>query len=282
MQDDQQQSTKETGVVGRPWSGWLGLALRTLGLVGLVLSVAAMIGTPVATVKAIPAVQSGLRIGADTADSMADSLDLAGGALDGAAEVLDGTGETLVSVEQSIANTQPLIEAVAGLVGSTVPITIEGTQRTLETAVQGAHAIDQVLRGLAALGPLTGVSYDPERSLESSLSEAASGLAPIPQALREVQRELDGVGGELDTMRSRLRSTASDLDQFAGDLQQVSQGLEERAADLRQLANGLRRAADSARTWMWGIAVAVELVLLGMAATQRTLYLAGREASGRG
>lgn len=263
-------------VQAQPWVRWLSRALRIIGGFGLTVSLLLMVVSPIATARAIPSVRSGLRSGADSLVSLAGSLDLAGEALRSAAGVLEGTGEALSGVERSIANTQPLIESVAGLVGSTVPVTIEGTQRTLEVAVQGAEAIDQVLRGLAALGPLTGIRYDPENTLGSSLAEAAAGLEPIPAALRDMESELEEVGSELDDMRDRLRGTASDLTDFAADLRRVDRELTDRAADLRQLAAGLNRAADSAELWMWGTLVAVELVLLGVAATQLGLVLIGR------
>lgn len=269
-------------VLARPWARWLGIGLRVLGSLGTVFVVAVMIATPILTSRSIPSVQSGLRSGAGTVGSLADSLELAGRALGSAAEVLEGTGDALSTVERSIANTQPLIESVAGLVGSTVPVTIEGTQATLEAAVTGAQAIDQVLRGLAALSPITGVSYDPEQTLEASLSEAAAGLAPIPEALRDIQGELEQVGSEMEAMRQRLRSTSADLERFAGDLRQVERDLGERVEDLRELAAGLDRAAESADVWMWGVVLVLELILIGVAATQLTLYVVGRELTASG
>ncbi len=268
-------------VQAQPWSRWLSLGLRVIGSLGTLMVVTLMIAAPIATARAIPGVQSGLRTGADSANSLAESLELGQQALGSAADVLDGTGEALSTVERSIANTQPLVESVAGLVGNTVPVTIEGTQRTLEAAVAGAQAIDQVLRGLAALSPITGVTYDPEQTLEDSLSDAADGLAPIPEALRGIQQELDGVGDEMDSMRTRLRTTAVDLDRFASDLREVDRELGERVEDLRQLAAGLDRAAESANVWMWGAVLVVELILVGAAATQLALYMVGRELARR-
>ncbi len=271
-------------VQAQPWGRWLSLALRLIGSVGIGLSVIMMIATPILTARAIPVAEVGLHAGAQAMEALSDTLELAQQALGSAAEVLGGTSQALSSMERSIANTQPLIESVAGLVGDTVPLTIEGTQRTLETAVQGAHAIDQVLRGLAALSAFTGVRYDPEHSLEQSLSSAAAGLQPIPEALRNIQDDLDNVGGELDTMRGRMRSTAADLDQFSGDLWKVEHDLGNRSIDLLKLADGLQRAADSARIWMWVLALVGELILIGVAATQLMVYRAGREfsaASGR-
>lgn len=263
----------------QPWARWLGLALRAVGVLGLVVSVALVAATPIATGRAIPAVRSGLHSGAEALVSLADTLDQASQALGSAAEVLQGTGQGLRSVEQSIANTQPLIESVAGLVGESMRATIEGTQRTLETAADGAQAIDQVLRGLGSLSTITGISYDPEHSLEQSLTNAADGLRPIPAALQDIQRDLDNVGGELDTMRGRLSGTASDMDQLAGDLKQFDRDLGQRADGLRDLADRLDRAADSAKLWMWGVALVVELLLVGVAATQLMVYRAGRELS---
>lgn len=263
----------------QPWGRWLSLGLRLVGSAGIGLSVIMMIATPILTARAIPVAESGLHAGAKSLAALSDTLGLAQQALGSAAEVLRGTSQALSSMERSIANTQPLIESVAGLVGDTVPLTIEGTQRTLETAVQGAHAIDQVLRGLAALSAFTGVRYDPEHSLEQSLSSAAAGLQPIPEALRDIQGDLDNVGGELDAMRGRMRSTASDLDQFSVDLRQVEQDLGDRSADLLKMADGLQRAADSAKIWMWAVALVGELVLIGVAATQLMVYRAGREFS---
>jgi chromosome segregation ATPase len=135
---------------------------------------------------------------------------------------LGDTSDLLVETGEFIQDSNILLRSVGKIIGEEAPATIQSTQNALEAAQPGSRAVDTMLRGLSVLEPITGFSYDPEKSLSQSLEEIADGLEPLPETLREVQRQLNQAADELDEVHPSLDLVSQDLIRFSENIEELS------------------------------------------------------------
>ena len=157
--------------------------------------------------------------------SAEDSLSLASVALRDTSDLLVETGEF-------IQDSNTLLRSVGKIIGEEAPTTLQSTQNALEAAQPGSRAVDTMLRGLSVLEPITGFSYDPEKSLSQSLEEIADGIEPLPETLREVQRQLNQAADELDEVHPSLDLVSQDLNRFSESIEDLSSQMKLLVEDL--------------------------------------------------
>jgi ABC-type transporter Mla subunit MlaD len=172
-----------------------------------------------------------------------------------------------------------LIDSTAELIGEQAPVIITDTRNALTFAEDGAIAIDQVLRTLAVFGPITGVTYSPERSLNEGLSEVAESLGPLPAALREVGDELGQAASSLETIGSSLDEVGEELGSFAEDISGKSAILANLAGDLDTLSRDTNAARGKIGPVVLVLSTVLELLLIGQALGQSAIFHVGRSMS---
>jgi hypothetical protein len=164
---------------------------------------------------------------------------------------LADTSDLLVETGEFIRDSNILLRSVGKVIGEEAPITIQSTHDALEAAQPGSKAVDTMLRGLSVLEPITGFSYDPEKTLSQSLEEVADGLEPLPETLREVQTQLNQVADELDEVHPSLDLVAQDLTQLSESTAELSLQVKAKVEWLNlipsDLENFLQRVATFGR-----------------------------------
>ncbi len=255
---------------------WWALLFQAGGWVGLVLTLAALVAAP-----------WGLRWGADQLNAMSGQLavgvgpvvDFSRAAAEGlgsAADALLEASSLISAADITLSTSQQALLDLSVLVGQEAPQTLRATQQALEAAQGGAQAIDGALRALAVLGPLTGVQYDPQRTLSASLQETAATLETLPGTLEQVSADLVGVAHEAEALKPGLQATGQDLQRLAVDLRTMAGELDGLANQLQQALAGLRSvpgALQRAVPWIIGGA---ELVLLWGLMVQLAVLQFGR------
>jgi chromosome segregation ATPase len=192
-------------------------------------------------------------------------------------EALRDTSDLMVETGDFLEDSNQLIRSVGEIVGVDAPKTIQSTQDALEAAQPGSQAVDSMLRGLSILEPITGFSYDPEKSLSQSLEEVATGLEPLPENLREVQRELTKVADELDQVYPELDVVAEDLDRFSNSTTTLSEKLNKQVDRLNAISNGIEDFSHRVATFGW-ISTIILCVFLALGAfSQLTVLFIGRQ-----
>lgn len=196
--------------------------------------------------------------------------------LDGGSRTLRAAQVSMREVNGSLVETQPLLNATAELVGERAPVIISDTRSALTAAEQGAAAIDRVLRTLALLSPITGVSYSPEQSLDQGLAAVAASLEPLPQSLREVGDQLGQAASGLQTIGGSLERAGAEMGMYAEDISGRSEVFSDLADDLDALAE----QAESARSGIGPLvllgAATLELLLVGFTLGQSAVFYVGR------
>jgi uncharacterized membrane protein YdfJ with MMPL/SSD domain len=185
-----------------------------------------------------------------------------------------------VSIDNSLTTTGPLLESVSTLLADEAPTTLEMTREALISAQASAQAIDRVLRGLDALSPITGVTYQPEKPLEVSLAEVAQALKPLPTAFKSIDVKLKEVDGSLNEMQPVLEGILGELNVLGESMSRLEVNLNSQADTLDTLAARLLEIVPQMPRFMQVVAVLLGLflfwVLLGLA----SIYFVGVWVSG--
>ncbi|MGH2626309.1 MAG: hypothetical protein ACRDHY_06610, partial [Anaerolineales bacterium] len=163
-------------VLGRLMSAW---AAGTM-----IASALALLLLPPLAAGTAQAMRAALSNGAGEAAGMSGTLSTIADGLAEASATLEEASATLRQVRRSLEESGPLLNSISRLVGEDAPTTLESTRDAILATRSGARAIDQVLRGLATVGFLTGVRYDPAEPLDQSLAGVAEAIAPLPDSLR--------------------------------------------------------------------------------------------------
>ncbi len=195
--------------------------------------------------------------------------------LDDAVLVLDGARLTLTSVAGSVEDSKPLIRSTGELLGDRIPQIIDNTRQALVSAEEGAKAIDQVLRGLASLGPITGITYNPDKPLDKAISDVAISLEPLPGELVIVRDDLESSTSDLDEVTESLEKASGDLGTFSDGLVGMEDKLAKLADDLDVIADQLTQAETQLSSLIVGALVTVELILLWFVFCQSAIFIVG-------
>jgi uncharacterized protein YoxC len=202
--------------------------------------------------------------------------------LSSASVALSDTSELMLETGQFIQNSNVLLRSVGRVIGEDAPSTIQSTYDALEAAQSGSRAVDAMLRGLSILEPVTGFSYNPEKSLSQSLEEVANGLEPLPESLREIQRQLNQVAVELDDVQPTLNAVALDLMDFSESTEELSTAMKSQVESISSLSS-------DAEEFLQGVAavgristIIVSVFLTFGAISQLSVFLIGYQMrSGR-
>jgi ABC-type transporter Mla subunit MlaD len=260
---------------------WIGRAIQFTSAAGIVLGFLGMILVPIFIARASSWIDARMQSASQEADSLAASISQANTALDNGVKILDKAGTTIRSIGISFEDSGTLIDSSASLIGETAPEIIDDTRDALVAAEEGAGAVDQVLRNLAKISFLTGVSYAPEKPLDEAISEVAVRLEPLPGALRQVGDELSQTHADIEDVCTALSGAADELEGFVEEFEDkdgILVGLVDGLDDFSQGIEDARRALHPAA--LIGVLM-IELVIIGHVMGQAAIYYVGGEMAAR-
>jgi methyl-accepting chemotaxis protein len=264
-------------VSGAGWKRFAGAVIQVTGVLGLIICLVGAVGLPLLAGRVSEQVHLLLLTAADGAANGALSIRLAGDSLGQGSELLRGASTTVGTINSSLGRTQPVLLSVGAVVGEEFPTTIVAASEALRSAQSGAASIDRVLRAFASLDFITGISYDPEKSLDQSLSDVAAGLEPLPTALAGVQDDFDVLADALSPVQASLEDVADDLGALAESLDQVREQTDEQAAILEEMAEAADRAATRTTTWVWAVFITIDVVVVLLGVEQLAIITVGRQ-----
>ncbi|HEY46374.1 MAG: hypothetical protein AMJ88_06620 [Anaerolineae bacterium SM23_ 63] len=258
-----------------PWKRRLGFAIRVAGAVGIIFGLLGIILVPFISDRANTFAKSMLTTTTRGVRSIAETIREVDSTLGDAVVVLDSASVTLTSVAGSIEDSKPLIRSTGELLGDRIPRIIIKTHRALISAEEGARAIDQVLRSLATLGPITGITYTPEKPLDKAISDVAISLEPLPGELIIVREDLAAATSDLDETTKALEKASESLDIFADGLDGMEVKLTSLGDDLDAVADKLTQTEAQIPSLILGALVTVEMILLWFALCQCAIFIVG-------
>jgi len=263
----------------QPVRKWLGRAIQISSLIGVILSLMIMAFLPILVSRAYSWIDGRMISISQEARYAAGSIRELSLVLNNGAGTLEAAELSMRSIENSLQNTEPIIDSTVELLGDLAPDIIDNTRGALESAEEGARAVDRVLRNLAILGPLTGVTYDPDQALDEGIAAVTGSLEPLPAALREVAGELSQAGSSLTEVRLSLDKFDDELGSFTEEISDKDKALENAAEDLDTLA----RQADKTRNLIGKFKlisiVILEILFIGQALGQIAIFYVGLSLS---
>jgi uncharacterized phage infection (PIP) family protein YhgE len=251
--------------------------MRVLGVLGIAVSIALAIALLFVPARLIPTVSEILVSAAGGLRGISGSVEQASAGMISAAQVLDSAGETVLDIAESVQNTKQLIESTAGVIETVGETTLEETNQALDSAQAAAQAVDQVLRSLSVLGAITGITYDPQRSLDQAIQDVATGLEPLPRGLIEVSDRLYETAEGFDEVSTGLDQTGGDLRQLSAELNDLGDGLGKLSVRLEDQADSLDRLVERVPLIIWLLVGVIEVLLIGVSLAQVTVINAGRQ-----
>jgi hypothetical protein len=258
-----------------PWKRKLGFAIQLAGAVGIILGLLGIILVPFISDRAITFAKDMLTSTTGGVRSIAETIREVDNTLGDAVVVLDGARVTLISVAGSVEDSKPLIDSTSELLGDRIPQIIDDTRQALISAEEGAKAIDQVLRNLAALGPITGITYSPEKPLDKAISDVEISLEPLPSELVVVRDDLVSATSDLDEVTEALAKASGGLSTFTEGLVELEVKLPNLADDLDLLADQLIQTVAHIPSLILGALVTIELILLWFVLCQGAIFIVG-------
>ncbi len=160
---------------------------------------------------------AGLQLADSTLATTDDALTAVDGALLDAVSSVAAAQDTFQSLAQTIYATTPMLDGLAGFLGSGLPDTLRSTQATVNTAAESARIVDTVLETLAAI-PFVNFSYAPQTPLSETLGDVADTLRTLPDGL-------EALGGDLASTGGTLPDLARNLEAFGASIGQVDDSL---------------------------------------------------------
>lgn len=258
-----------------PWERRMGFAIRLAGAVGIILGLLGIVFIPFISGRVNTFAGSMLTTATGGVRSITEMIREVDNSLVDGVLVLDGARLTLTSVAGSVEGSKPLIRSTGELLGDRIPQIIDNTRQALVSAEEGAKAIDQVLRGLASLGPITGIAYNPEKPLDKAISDVAISLEPLPGELVIVRDDLESATSDLDEVTESLEKASGGLDTFADGLVGMEVKLAKLTDDLDVIADQLTQAETQISSLIVRALVAVELILLWFVFCQSAIFIVG-------
>jgi septal ring factor EnvC (AmiA/AmiB activator) len=261
----------------KQWPRLVGATLIGTGLLGIALSLAGLLFVAIAGAGAQQALTRQIATLDQALVATADGLAIAEGSVSDAEAALGSLSTALVNATRAISDTQPTLDALQDLTGSTLPQTIDSTRQALASAEATARVADNVLGALSFLG----LRYNPEVPLSDSIGQVSASLADVPAELSEVAT---GIA----TARASLEELTGDLEAVADDVDAIEESVSDSAevvAQYQQVVGTLRAEIASVREtapfWLGAARWGLFLLLVWLALAQLSLLAHGYELLGR-
>jgi methyl-accepting chemotaxis protein len=194
-----------------------------------------------------------------------------------ASTTLSDSADLLFEAEDLLVESSSLLRSVGELVGQDATETILSTQDALEAAIPASQTVDSMLNALSILEPLTGFSYNPEKSLSQGLNDVSASLEPLPGSLREVQTQLVEAASEIDDLTPGLEAVARDLSNFSDTILGISEQMETGQNSFQLLYDLLDKIQNRVAQISWISTIILSLFLAFGALSQLSTFLVGKQ-----
>lgn len=204
----------------------LGISLIILSSLGLLFSVAGIIGTWIIKLP----IQNELIGLIDTLDhtltTTDDGLVIMDGVIDDSVNNLSIISSTLGNLDTTIESIGDSLATSGALIGDDLRLTVIDTQSTLSSTATSAKLIDDFLAILASISIL-GVNYQAEVPLHIRLNQVAESLNNVPNDLANIEQSLNDTADGLNLLNQDISELSESIVNYEGDLHSARMVLNE-------------------------------------------------------
>jgi methyl-accepting chemotaxis protein len=257
----------------KQWPRLVGTTLIATGLLGILISLAGLLFVAIVGAGVERVLMRELATLDQALTATADGLAIAEGSISEAEAALSSLNAALGNATTAISDTQPTLDTLHELTGTSLPQTIGSTRQALASAQETARLADSVLGALSFLG----LRYNPAVPLSESIGEVSASLAEMPEDLNSVSVGVAAMGANLEVLTADLEAIGENIDAIKESVSEsaaVMAQYQEVVGTLRKEVADLRAAAP----FLIGAArLGLFLLLVWLALAQLSLLAHGYE-----
>jgi uncharacterized phage infection (PIP) family protein YhgE len=244
----------------------LGVLVMFAGVLGLVLSLAGMVGVWVAK----PTVA--LYAGTTTIDSV------------------DALSAMLGTTAAAIKDTEPVLQKVDTMLAETLPSTLKAATDALYTARDAARVLESTIQQLndfrtllsdtpllGSLLPPPGEGYNPEKPMAASLGELASDLEGLPDTFIGISADLSTTDDKLAAVQENLVTMSESVGLISSSLSEYEKMITQSKSSMDDLQSLLSNIQNNLPAILNAAAIILSLLLLWLLAAQVVILSQGWE-----
>lgn len=254
----------------------LGILMVIIGILGIGLSIA----VTVIVNRTIDSIGNGLdhnlTLTLDSLDTVKDSLELTQTTVGQVNEGLETVEDTASNISQTMADTEPLLDAVADVTSESLPDSIESFQSAVPNMAGVAGAIDDTLTTLSdfeideeifgvGLQFDLGIDYEPDEPFEDSITSLGTSLDGVPEQLRGLETHIDTTTANLLTISENIDEIGSNLDTINSSIGEIGPLLDEYIGLIDQLKDSTERVQDDLDTQLQNVRMGLSIIFIWMA-----------------
>ncbi len=181
--------------------------------------------------------------------------------------ILTSIKGTLDDSTTAITDIVPAVQAMAGVVGTQLPSTLDGATKALTVFADTAGVIDKVMGVITALPFVSIPAYNPDVPLAQSVTNVRDSVGDLGTKLSAIETGLDKTAANLDSIRGEVSGVGTGLDGLGQSLDgtvEVLASYQKIVADLRTQVDAAVTGVENALRWV-RIAAIFALLWLGIA-----------------
>ena len=282
----------------------LGVVMLLIGLSGIAVSVAGVIGGRQAVDLVGVGLEEALLLTTDSLATVVDTLVLAKTTVSDVNTTLDTVEVAIVDAGQTITETRPLLMEISDVTSQEVPNSLEAVQQTIPNLELVAATIDDTLTTLNQFRidetlsvpnpfggePLftydfnydLGIDYDPAVPFEQSVTQIGGSLDGLAPHLTDLSTQIDVVNDNLEVISKDVLAIASDLSVINERVAEIDPLLDEYIRLVTEVNDQIRRLRTGATEQLETVKLAITIVMVWFGLMQLApLYLGWELASGQ-
>jgi uncharacterized phage infection (PIP) family protein YhgE len=223
-------------------------------------------------------------------DTSKDTLGITYDALGATIDSVEALSEMLNTTALTVEDTQPVVSQVNGLMGETLPATMQAATDGLVTAQAAATSLESAIYSfetfraivgatplLSAFIPASDTTYSPEKPLAESLGAIAASLEELPTTFETMATNLESTDDNLALVQGNLETMSESVSLIADSLGEY-QAMISNSQDSMDSLKGMLTSVESNLATILNIATIVLVAFfLWLLAAQVVIFSQGYE-----
>jgi uncharacterized protein YukE len=269
---------------------FLGVFVMLAGILGLVLSLAGLVGIWVVKPTIATFADSTIVTLNTSITTSQDVMKITGEALGATITSVDALSAMLDTTANSVEETQPVFDQINTIMGETLPSTLGSATDSLKTAQQAAAVLDSAIKSLDTFRfvlsavPLVGSfveqptqPYNPEVPLADSLGSLAADLEELPATFSDMATNLDKADDNLALIQGNLTTMSGSVALISQSLGEYQAMITQSQSSMQNLTSMLTNIQTNLDSILNGAAIVISLFFVWLLTAQIVIFSQGWE-----
>lgn len=254
-----------------------GLGLMLFSVVGLVLSLAGLVAAGRFSAQVGAQIDETLRLSLTALETTDQTLILVDDMLGEAADGMGSLQSSTNSIQLTVADTNSMLDSLHGTLDRDLPRVVSSTQQALAAAEESTGVIESVLFNLNSVSFLTGTRYEPDVTLQESISDVGASLDGLPGTYQQMANELATVQDDMHNVRTTLDGVGASLGAIESTLRNTQPSIRSYGVLVNQVTASVTELQQQVARWLSVLRLGSVILLVWLALTQIGLLFQGWE-----